>query len=212
MDLAENYIKYSIEYIINNNHVDLNYINSNYSKDLLSKIKELISMKFHRISYTAAIDILLTASKAKKNFFKETVIWGIHLSSEHEKYLTDIYFKGPVFLFDFPKRLKKFYMKENSDKETVASFDLLMPNIGEVVGGSEREIDAEKIKDSLNIIFKDNETEKSKYNWYVELREFGCPPHSGFGVGFDRLVMVATGMKDIKDVIPYPRFPKHAEF
>ena len=212
MDLCENFIKYSMKYILENNQNDLLYIQNNYSKDVITNIKNLLLKPFIRITYTQAIEILLNASKLKKNVFKEAVIWGINLSSEHEKYLSDIHFKCPVFLHNFPNRLKKFYMKENNDGETVASFDLLAPHIGEIVGGSEREINPQILLNSINKTFTENENEKMKYDWYVDLRNFGCPPHSGFGVGFDRLVMLASGTHDIKDVIPYPRYPKHAEF
>ena len=191
---------------------DLVYINNNYSKSLIDNLNEFILQQFFKISYTEAVDILLKASKNKKNQFKENVIWGINFSLEHEKYLTDVHFKAPVVVFNFPKRLKKFYMKENIDGETVSSFDILIPRIGEIVGGSEREVNSIVLRESLNKEFKDDEDEKYKYEWYLQLRDFGCPSHSGFGLGFDRLVMLATGIFDIKDVIPYPRYPKHAEF
>jgi len=212
MELAEKFIKFSLEYILKNNMTDLIYINNNYSKSLIDNIRKFISQQFYKIPYTEAIDILLKACKNKKNIFKENVVWGINFSSEHEKYLTDIYFKATVVVYDFPKRLKKFYMKENKDGETVSSFDVLIPQIGEIVGGSEREINEIILRESLNREFKENEEEKLKYEWYIQMREFGSPPHSGFGLGFDRLVMLATGISDIKDVIPYPRYPKHSEF
>lgn len=212
MVIAEKLIKFSLQFILKYNFTDIEYINSNYTKNLIDNINRLISQKFHKISYTEAIDILIEANKKKKNIFIENVVWGINLSSEHEKYLTDFHLKAPVIIYNFPKRLKKFYMKENIDGETVSSFDILIPYIGELVGGSEREINPIILRESLNKEFKDNKKEKSKYDWYLKLREFGCPPHTGFGLGFDRLVMLATGILDIKDVIPYPRYPNHAEF
>jgi asparaginyl-tRNA synthetase len=213
MDLLENFIKFSIEFILKRNIIDLKFIDMNYSKNLISNLQDIIQKKFIRITYTEAIDILLKASiDMKKNTFKNKIIWGINLSYEHEIYITDIYFKNSVFIYDYPKRLKNFQTKINNDEETISSFGLLLPKFGKIAGGSEKEFNKDIIEKSLNELFRENVKEKDKLNWYIDLKEFGSAPHSGFSLGFDRLVMFITGMMNIKDVIPYPRFSQHAEF
>lgn len=213
MDLLENFIKFSIEFILKRNFIDLKFINNNYSANLIENLKNFIKEKIKKITYSEAIDILLKASSnVRKSPFKNKVIWGINLSPEHEIYLTDTYFKSALFIYDFPKRLKNFYTKENKDGETISSFDFLVPKIGEIAGGSQKESKKDLVKKSLNEFFWENDNDKYKYDWYVESKEFGSAPHSGFSLGFDRLVMFITGMMNIKDVIPYPRYSQHAEF
>jgi asparaginyl-tRNA synthetase len=210
MDLAEDYIKSSLNYVLEHNILDLTFLQNNYEKDLISFLKGIISVEFKRITYTEAIDQLITAeSKSKKNIFKSKVVWGINLSDEHEKYLTDIIHKSPLIIYNFPNRVKSFYMRKNEDNETVSAMDILLPKVGEIVGGSQREERYEILKLNIEKAFGED---SYKYNKYLDLRKFGTVPHSGFGLGFDRLVMIATGMNDIKDAIPYPRYPNHSEF
>jgi asparaginyl-tRNA synthetase len=208
MSLSEKFIKFCLNYTLEHNKADLNYIANHYEKNVFEIIKNAC-FPYLRVNYTEVIDILLEASNFKKNFFKESVTWGISLSQEHELYLTDVYFKSPVFIYNYPKRVKSFYMKINDDQETVSAMDLLVPRIGEILGGSEREDRLNILSDNVKREFGIN---SEKYKSYLELRKFGTVPHSGFGLGFDRLVMLATGIKNIKDVIPYPRYPDYSEF
>lgn len=212
MDLCEEYIKYCVSYAMKESRGDLEFLSDNYDKTLIEQLTMITQMKFPRVSYTAAIDILVEASKNKKNLFKETVVWGIHFASEHERYLTDIVFKSPLFLYNFPSRLAMFYTKSNTDNETVLSMDLLVPGIGEVAGGSEREDRLDKLEENIKRIQCEDSGSSWNKEWYLDLRRFGSAGHSGFGVGFDRLVMLVTGMTNIKDVTPYPRYAGHAEF
>lgn len=222
MDLAEKYIKYTLNFVLSHNMQDLTYIKNNYQKTVIDEINVILNNEFKRVSYSEAIKILLDHSRYKKNLFKEQVSWGIDLSSEHEKYLTENIFKVPIFVYDFPCRVKSFYMRKNLfsdgkillldeelERETVSRMDLLVPGIGEILGGSQREERYEELNASINKEFGES---AGKYKWYLDLRKYGTVPHSGFGLGFDRLVMLATGMKNIKDVIPYPRYHNHAEF
>jgi asparaginyl-tRNA synthetase len=210
MDLVEDYIKFVLKYLIMNNIQDLTFLQNHYEKGLILFLENIINSKFLRITYTEAINILIgQESISKKNIFKERVIWGINLAMEHERYLTEIYFKSPVIIYNFPNRIKSFYMRINDDGETVASMNVLLPKVGEVAGGSEREDRYDILKS--NIIRTYGE-ESYKYDKYLELRKYGSVPHSGFGLGFDRLVMISSGMNDIKDAIPYPRYPDDAEF
>ena len=210
MDFAEKYVKFCLRYILNRDIEDLEYIRNHYENSVIENITKIINSDFARTSYTEAIDILIDASvnSSKKGLFKDAVTWGIALSPEHEKYLSDIVFKTPVFIYNFPRRVKSFYMRVNTDNETVASFDLLIPKIGEIVGGSVREDRVEILKAAID---KEYLEDRQKYESYLDLRKYGTVPHSGFGMGFDRLVMVATGMKDVKDVTPYPRYPNYSE-
>ena len=204
MDLAEDFIKYLVRYALENNMDDLQFLNDMFDKELIERMKFVVENNFIRLGYTEAIDILL---KAKKKF-DFPVSWGIDLQSEHERYLVEEHFKGPVILTDYPKEIKAFYMKMNDDNKTVRAMDVLFPKIGEIIGGSEREESYEKLRkrvEELHIPEKD-------VWWYLETRKFGSAPHSGFGLGFERLLLFVTGMTNIRDVIPFPRTPQNAEF
>jgi asparaginyl-tRNA synthetase len=209
MDLAENYIKFCLKYILEKNKFDLEFLGNNYDKNLVENIEQIINIDFKRISYSEVIDILLEACKSKKNLFVDKVTWGINLSLEHEKFLTENVFKSPIFIYNHPKRINPFYTRLNDDEETIASMDLLLPKLGKILRGSQREERYKILKESISKTFNDN---SHKYNFYLDLRKYGGIPHSGFGMGFDRLVMLATGMSNIKDAIPYPRYLNHAEF
>lgn len=204
MNLAEDFIKYCVRYALKNNMDDLQFLNDMFDKELIERMNFVVNNDFVRLTYTEAIDILL-ASKAK---FDYKVEWGIDLQSEHERYLVEQHFKKPVILTDYPKEIKAFYMKMNDDGKTVRAMDVLFPKIGEIIGGSEREENYEKLKkrvEELHIPEKD-------VWWYLETRKFGSAPHSGFGLGFERLLLFVTGMTNIRDVIPFPRTPQNADF
>ena len=175
-----------------------------FDKELIARLESVLKQDFIRLGYTEAIDILLKADKK----FDYKVSWGIDLQSEHERYLVENHFKCPVILTDYPKEIKAFYMKQNDDGKTVRAMDVLFPTIGEIIGGSEREADYQKL---LNRVHELNMTEQ-QYWWYFETRKFGSAPHSGFGLGFERLLLFVTGMTNIRDVIPFPRTPQNAEF
>jgi asparaginyl-tRNA synthetase len=211
MNLAENYVKFCLKYILHKNKRDLIYIQKHYCKGIFENISNILNSKFQKISYTLAVDILTQATKEKKAKFYDNVSWGISLSRDHELYLVNNVYKSPIFIYNYPKRTKSFYMRLNDDHETVASFDLIVPNIGEILGGSEREQGYDTLINNLFKQFSDK-SEALKYMKYAELRKFGSAPSTGFGLGFDRLVMLATGVEDIRDVIPYPRRPNHSEF
>lgn len=204
MDLAEEFIKYIITNIIKRRNSDINLFANFVDKNLMTTLNLILSNKFERIKYKEAIEILL---KSGKNFdFK--VKYGADLQSEHERFITEEYFKKPVFVYNYPETIKPFYMRLNKDEETVAAMDLLVPNIGELIGGSQREerLDIlEKRMDNLALNKKD-------YWWYMDSRKFGSVPHSGFGLGFERLLMLITGVSNIRDVIPFPRTPGNIEF
>ncbi|MCQ2272110.1 MAG: asparagine--tRNA ligase [Bacteroidales bacterium] len=204
MDLAEDFIKYLVKYALDNNQDDLKFLNDMFDKTLIERLQSVLKQDFVRLDYTSAIDIL---SKAKKKF-DYPVSWGIDLQSEHERYLVENHFKCPVILTDYPKEIKAFYMKQNDDGKTVRAMDVLFPTIGEIIGGSEREADYQKL---LNRVHELNMTEQ-QYWWYFDTRKFGSAPHSGFGLGFERLLLFITGMTNIRDVIPFPRTPQNAEF
>ena len=222
MDLAENFLKYLLNYIIENNTSDLEFledrlINEDKTKpqnlrnemSLIEKIKFVINNDFKRITYTEAIEILKSCKPNKKKKFKYLIEnWGVDLQSEHERYLVEKHFKCPVIIYDYPANIKAFYMKLNEDKKTVKAMDILFPGIGEIVGGSQRE---ERL-DVLNNKMKDIGVNPEELWWYTDLRKFGTAKHSGFGLGFERLIMFATGMSNIRDVIPFPRTPQNAEF
>ena len=222
MDLAENFLKYLLNYIIENNTNDLEFleerlINEDKTKpqnlrnemSLIEKIKFVINNDFKRITYTEAIEILKSCKPNKKKKFKYLIEnWGADLQSEHERYLVEKHFKCPVIIYDYPANIKAFYMKLNEDNKTVKAMDILFPGIGEIVGGSQRE---ERL-DILNNKMKDIGVNPEDLWWYTDLRKFGTAKHSGFGLGFERLIMFATGMSNIRDVIPFPRTPQNAEF
>ena len=204
MDLAEDFIKYCIGYAFEHCKDDIEFLSQMYDKELISRLEFVLHNDFMRLPYTEAIKILQASNKK----FEFPVSWGIDLQSEHERYLVEQHFKKPVILTDYPKEIKAFYMKQNDDGKTVRAMDVLFPQIGEIIGGSEREADYNKLLariEELHIPMKD-------MWWYLDTRRFGTVPHSGFGLGFERLIMFVTGMTNIRDVIPFPRTPKNAEF
>lgn len=204
MKVAENMLRYAIKYVIENGHDELEFCNKFIDTNLLERLNNVINSKFECITYTQAIKLL---ESAQKNF-EYPINWGVDLQTEHEKYLTDEVFKKPVFITDYPKDIKAFYMRINEDKKTVAAMDLLVPGIGEIIGGSQREerydLLVEKMK-KLNLNLDD-------YWWYLDLRRFGSVKHSGYGLGFERFIMYLTGISNIRDVIPFPRTVNNAEF
>lgn len=204
MDLAEDFIKYLVNYALENNMDDLEFLNNMIDKELIERLKFVTSHDFVRLAYTEAIDIL----KASGHKFEYPVEWGVDLQSEHERYLVENHFQKPVILTDYPRDIKAFYMKQNDDGKTVRAMDVLFPKIGEIIGGSEREADYNKL---LNRVKELGIPEKDVW-WYLETRKFGSAPHSGFGLGFERLMLFVTGMSNIRDVIPFPRTPQNAEF
>lgn len=203
MDLSEDYVKYCISHVLKENIDDLILLQKTqkYNYNIIDSLKTIVQNKFIRVSYTDAIDILSNCDKT----FEEKVEWGIDLSTEHERYLVEEHFKLPTIVTNYPKEIKSFYMKENDDNKTVAAMDLLVPGIGELIGGSMRE-------DNYDILVsKMTDKMKKDLSWYLDLRRYGTVPHGGFGLGFERLVLLTTGMKNIRDVIPYPRYPKHCQ-
>ncbi len=204
MDLAEDFLKYLITYALERCADDLDFLAKMYDKELIDRLRFVIENDFVRLTYTEGIEILEKSGQK----FEFPVAWGVDLQSEHERYLVEQHFKKPVILTDYPREIKAFYMKQNADGRTVRAMDVLFPKIGEIIGGSQREEDYGKLKariDEMHIPEKD-------MWWYLETRKFGTAPHSGFGLGFERLVLFVTGMANIRDVIPFPRTPKNAEF
>ena len=222
MNLAEDFIKYVLKYTLEVRRDDLEFLNKRFleeekgkpqqersSMSLIEKLEFVISNDFKRVSYTEAIDILKNCNHNKKKKFQYLVDeWGIDLQSEHERYLVEKHFECPVILYDYPANIKAFYMRLNDDGKTVRAMDILFPGIGEIVGGSQREERYEVLKKKIADLNMDEAT----LWWYLDLRKFGTAVHSGFGLGFERLVLFATGMTNIRDVIPYPRTPQSAEF
>jgi asparaginyl-tRNA synthetase len=204
MDLAEEFVKYVISYVLENCNDDLQFLNNMIDKELLERLNFVLKNDFVRITYTEAIEILLSSGRK----WEFPVGWGKDLQAEHERYLVEEHFKRPVILIDYPKDIKAFYMKQNDDGKTVKAMDVLFPGIGEIIGGSQREENYDKL---LNRIRELNIPENDLW-WYLDTRKFGTAPHSGFGLGFERLILFITGMSNIRDVIPFPRTPKNAEF
>ena len=204
MDCAEAMLKYVIKYVIDNCPEEMAFFDSFVEKGLLKKLDNVITSDFGRITYTDAIKEL----EKNNDKFEYKVSWGTDLQTEHERYLSEVIFGKPVFVTDYPAEIKAFYMKQNPDGKTVAASDLLAPGIGEIIGGSQREDDYEKLKKKI----KDLNMDEKDYWWYMDLRKYGSVPHSGFGLGFERLMMYITGMQNIRDVIPFPRTPKNCEF
>ena len=204
MDVAEDMMKYIIRYVLENAPEEMQFFNSFIDKGLLERLENIVNSDFARVTYTEAVEIL----KKSGEKFEYSVEWGTDLQTEHERYLTEQIFKKPVFVTDYPKEIKAFYMKLNDDNKTVAAMDLLVPGIGEIIGGSQRE---ERL-DVLEARMKELEMKNEDLWWYLELRKYGGTKHAGFGLGFERAVMYLTGMKNIRDVIPFPRTPKNAEF
>ncbi|MDG2483482.1 MAG: asparagine--tRNA ligase [Flavobacteriaceae bacterium] len=222
MDLAEDFLKYVIAYVLKNNVDDLAFLekrleqeekskpqNERSSMSLTEKLNFVLDSNFKRVSYSEAIDILRNSKPNKKKKFKYPINeWGVDLQSEHERFLVEKHFKCPVILFDYPANIKAFYMRLNEDGKTVRAMDILFPGIGEIVGGSQREERLEVLKEKMAAL----DIPEEELWWYLDLRTYGTAVHSGFGLGFERLVMFATGMSNIRDVIPYPRTPQNAEF
>jgi len=204
MDLAEAMLKSIFKYIIDNGKSELDYLNKKAGYDIIKRLNKIINSDFERITYTKAIKLLEDADTD----FEYDVKWGIDLQTEHERYITEEIYNKPVFVTDYPKDIKAFYMKLNDDKKTVAATDLLVPGVGELIGGSQREEQYKVLVDRIKEMGLDVED----YWWYLDLRKFGTTPHSGFGLGFERAVMYATGMENIRDVIPFPRVRRNAEF
>lgn len=204
MDLAEEFIKYCINYALEHCADDIQFLNDMFDKELIERLRFVTHNDFVRLSYTEGIKILEQSGRK----FEFPVYWGVDLASEHERYLVEEHFKKPVILTDYPKEIKAFYMKLNDDGKTVRAMDVLFPKIGEIIGGSEREENYDKLMGriaEMNIPMKD-------MWWYLDARRFGTVPHSGFGLGFERLILFVTGMQNIRDVIPFPRYPGNCEF
>ncbi len=222
MDLAEEFIKYTLQHILDHCKKDLAFLDQRLTQEekslpqqqrspmgLVEKIKFVVENEFKRVSYTEAIEILKNSKPNKKKKFDYLVEeWGTDLQSEHERYLVEKHFNAPVILFDYPAKIKAFYMRMNEDKKTVRAMDILFPGIGEIVGGSQREERLEVLEKRIEEMGIDAD----ELWWYLDLRRFGSTPHSGFGLGFERLVLFATGMSNIRDVIPFPRTPQNAAF
>lgn len=203
-DNAEAYLRYVIKYVLEHCQEDMFFFNKFISPGLMDRLKQITDTPFERASYTYAVRVL---EKSGKNF-QYPVKWGIDLQTEHERYLAEEYFSKPVIITDYPKEVKSFYMHENDDNKTVAAMDVLVPKVGEIVGGSQRE----ERYDHLERRIKEVGLDPKDYWWYLELRKYGTVPHAGYGVGFERLVQFVTGMENIRDVIPFPRYPGNAEF
>ncbi len=204
MDLAEDFLKYLIKYTLENCLDDLEFLNKMVDKGLLERLRFVLEQPFVRKSYTEAVEILMKADK----LFEFPVEWGLDLQSEHERYLVEQHFKCPVILTDYPRDIKAFYMKQNDDGRTVRAMDVLFPQIGEIIGGSQREEELDKLQSRM----REMDIPEDELWWYLETRKFGTVEHSGFGLGFERLIMFITGMSNIRDVIPFPRTPRSAEF
>jgi asparaginyl-tRNA synthetase len=204
MECAEAYLKYLIHYILKHCHEDMEFFDAFIEKGIIERLKNVASSSFAHLSYTEAVDILQKSNRS----FEFPVDWGTDLQSEHERYLAEEYCKKPVILTDYPQKIKAFYMRSNEDGKTVAAMDVLVPKIGEIIGGSQREERLDILERKIN----DSGLHKADYWWYLQLRQYGTVPHAGFGAGFERLILFATGMENIRDVIPFPRFPGHADF
>jgi asparaginyl-tRNA synthetase len=222
MDLAEEFLKYCIQYCMKNNTDDLKFLDARIADEesklkkearsemgLLERLQFVIENNFERLTYREAIDVLKNSKPNKKKKFQYLINgFGDDLQSEHERYLVEKKYKKPVIITDYPKEIKAFYMRMNEDNETVRAMDILFPAIGEIVGGSQREERLDKLKARM----EEMDIDQKELWWYLETRKFGSCVHSGFGLGFERLIMFVTGMKNIRDVIPFPRTPQNAEF
>jgi asparaginyl-tRNA synthetase len=221
MNLAESFIRYLIRYVMDNNREDLEFLATRLADEekqkpqaersemgLIEKLEFVVNNDFERITYTEAIDILLQSPAYKKKKFQYEVKWGIDMQSEHERYLVEKHFKKPVIVTGYPAAIKAFYMRQNDDGKTVAAMDILVPGIGEIVGGSQREERLERLEARM----KEMHIPTEEMWWYLDTRRFGTVPHAGFGLGFERMMLFVTGMTNIRDVIAFPRAPKSAEF
>ena len=208
MDLIEEMVKYIINYVLENCPAEMEFFNSFVDKGLMDRLHNVVSNDFERLEYTRAIELLEEAQRNGRKFEYKVTGWGMDLQSEHERYITEEVFKKPVFLINYPSAIKAFYMRENEDGKTVAACDLLVPGIGEIVGGSQREERYDVLLDKIRRLGMDEET----YWWYLELRKYGGCKHAGFGLGFERMIVYLTGVDNIRDVLPFPRTPKNADF
>ena len=208
MDLEEDFIKYCVKWALDNCKDDLEFLNKMIDKTLIATLESVIKEDFVRLPYTEGIRILEQAVKDGHKFEFPVTGWGMDLSSEHERYLVEQHFKRPVIMTDYPSEIKAFYMKKNADGKTMQGTDVLFPRIGEIIGGSVREENYQKLLDEIEARGMD----ENNYQWYLDTRKFGSCPHAGFGLGFERLILFVTGMQNIRDVIPFPRTPKNAEF
>lgn len=204
MDLAEDFVRYLARYSLDKCGEEISFFNERIDDQVIARLENIAKDPFERITYTDAITIL----EKQNSSFDYKVHWGSDLQSEHERFLTETVFKKPVIVFDYPKEIKAFYMRLNDDNKTVRAMDVLVPRIGELIGGSEREERHDVLLDKI----KKQGLNENDYWWYLELRKYGSTPHAGFGLGFERLLLLATGMQNIRDVIPFPRFPGNAEF
>ena len=204
MDLEEEFVKYLVQYALDHCMEDIQFLNDKYDDGLVERLKSVLGTEFVRLTYTEGIKILQESGQQ----FEYPVKWGVDLQSEHERYLVEKHFKKPVILTDYPKEIKAFYMKQNEDGKTVRGTDVLFPKIGEIIGGSEREASLEKLENRINELGMS----RKNLEWYIDTRRFGTVPHSGFGLGFERLLLFVTGMSNIRDVIPFPRTPRNADF
>ena len=204
INLAEKMLKYVIKYVLEHCPEEMEFFNAFVDKGLLERLHNIVNSDFIRITYTKAVELLLESGQK----FEYPVEWGIDLQTEHERYITEQIFKAPVFVTDYPKDIKAFYMRLNEDGKTVRAMDLLVPGVGEIIGGSQRE----EREDVLLERIEEFGLNKEDYWWYLELRKFGTATHSGFGLGFERMIMYLTGVSNIRDVIPFPRTPKNCEF
>ncbi|SFG45408.1 asparagine--tRNA ligase [Prevotella sp. KH2C16] len=208
MDLEEDFIKYCVRWALDNCKDDLEFLNKMIDKTLLATLESVVNEDFVRLPYTEGINILQEAAANGHKFEFPVTGWGMDLSSEHERYLVEEHFKRPVIMTDYPSEIKAFYMKKNPDGRTMQGTDVLFPRIGEIIGGSVREENGEKLIAEIRA----RGMEESTYSWYLDTRKYGSCPHGGFGLGFERLILFVTGMQNIRDVIPFPRTPKNAEF
>lgn len=207
MDLAEDFIKYCVRWALDNCKDDIEFLSEHYDKELIERLNFVLDKSFARITYTEGVEILEAAVKDGHKF-EFPIYWGADLASEHERFLVETHYKRPVIITDYPKEIKSFYMKQNKDGKTVRGMDVLFPKIGEIIGGSEREADLDKLVQRA----KDMNVPDKDIWWYLDSRRYGTAPHSGFGLGFERLLLFVTGMTNIRDVIPFPRTPRNAEF
>jgi asparaginyl-tRNA synthetase len=204
INLAQDFLKYITHAVLTERKDDLEFFNQHVSPGLIEKLEHFYNTGFKRLSYTEAVDILLSSNHK----FEYPVAWGIDLQSEHERYLCEHVIKGPVVIYNYPRHIKAFYMRDNEDGKTVAAMDVLVPGVGEIIGGSQREERLDRLEEKL----KEFNLDKESYSFYLDLRRFGTVPHAGFGAGFERLVQFFSGIENIRDAIPYPRYPGHAEF
>ena len=204
MNVAEAMIKYIINYVLENAPEEMEFFNKFMDKGLIERLQNIVNSDFERVTYTEAVEILQKSGED----FQYPVEWGIDLQTEHERYLTEKVYKKPIFVIDYPKEIKAFYMRLNDDGKTVAACDLLVPGVGEIIGGSQRE----ERYDVLKARIEETGMTEEDYWWYMDLRKYGGVKHAGYGLGFERIIMYITGMSNIRDVLPFPRTPKTAEF